>query len=109
MIVDLVTVAVALDDALSTVDAACERPVLEHAFLAPQPRGAAELRLHVAPLDAAVAVLPLGDERDDRMRRLGLEFGAVGAVEMRDVPRVFDHRELHAEADAEVRHALLAC
>ncbi len=37
-----------------------------------------------------------------------VELGRVGALEAADVARVLDHRALHAEADAEVRHAVLA-
>jgi hypothetical protein len=61
-----------------------------------------------ALLDAAVAVLPLGDQRDDRVRRVGIELGRVRVRERRAVARVLDHGELHAEADAEVRDAVLA-
>ena len=39
---------------------------------------------------------------------LGIEFGAVRALETGHVARELDHRELHAEADAEVRHLVLA-
>ena len=56
----------------------------------------------------ALLVLPLGDQRDDRMRRGAVELGAVRALEPGDVARELDDRELHAEADAEVRHAVLA-
>src|SRR6185436_16543503 len=53
-------------------------------------------------------ILPLGDQRDDRMRRVGIELGAVRAVEAGDVPRELDDGELHAEAYAEIRNPVFA-
>ena len=42
------------------------------------------------------------------MRRVGVEFGAVGAVQMQHVAGEFDHGALHAQADAEVGDLVLA-
>ena len=50
----------------------------------------------------------LGQEIDHVVGGGRLELGGVGAVEPAHVARVLDDRALHAEADAEVRHALLA-
>ncbi len=49
-----------------------------------------------------------GQQVDDRVRRLGVELGRVGALHVADVAGVVDDRHLHAEADAEERHLLLA-
>ncbi len=38
------------------------------------------------------------------MRRLWLEFGAVGAGHAGHVAGIFDNRNLHTQADAEIRH-----
>src|SRR5688572_25235204 len=107
VVVDLVTVTVALDDALLPVDAAHGGIGRQRAFLAAQAHGAAKVRAGVAPLDAAVAVLPFRDQRDHRVRGVGVEFRAVRAGEAGDGARVLDHRELHAQADTEVRDAVL--
>src|SRR5438128_735477 len=51
----------------------------------------------------------LGQEVDEVVGGVGLEFRGVGAVQAADVARVLDHRALHPETDPEVRHAPLAC
>src|SRR5690606_20551160 len=56
----------------------------------------------------AALVLPFGDQRDDGMRRRAVDLGRLRAGEAEDVARVLDDRDLHAEADPKVRHALLA-
>src|SRR5258706_15865415 len=106
--VDFVAVAVAFVDHVRAVDLAREAPGLERGALGAQAHRAAEIGLFVAALDAAVAVLPLGHERDHRVRRIAVEFRAVRAREPDDVAREFDHRELHAQTDAEIRDLVLA-
>src|SRR6266496_5152505 len=108
MIVDLVAMPVALGHRGSAVDLVRERTRPDIAGLRAEPHRAAQVGAFGALLDRAVAVLPLGDQRDDRMRRRRLEFGAVRVGETGLVPRILDHRELHAEADAEVRNIVLA-
>ena len=53
-------------------------------------------------------LLLLRQQVDDRERRLGIHLGRVGAVEAADVTRELGDRDVHAEADAEVRNAVLA-
>ena len=78
MVVDLVAVAVALGDDVAAVDAVRERARgTRSQGCAPSRIVPPRSELAVAPLDRAVAVLPLGDERDHRVRRLGIELGAV--------------------------------
>src|SRR5437588_276676 len=108
LVVDFVAVAVAFVDHVRAIDLAREAPGLERNTLSAQPHGPAEIGLFVAPLDAAVAVLPLGHERDHRVRRVAVEFRAVRAREADDVAREFDHRELHTPADAQIRDLILA-
>src|SRR6185312_14659123 len=50
----------------------------------------------------------LGQEIDHVVGRARIELGGVGPLEAAHVPRVLDDRALHAEADPEVGHALLA-
>src|SRR5437773_3226047 len=108
LVVDFVAMAVAFVDHVRAVDLACEAPGLGHGALSTQPHRPAEIGLFVAALDAAVAVLPLGHEGDHRVRRVAVEFRAVRAREADDVARKLDHRELHAQAYAEIRDLVLA-
>src|SRR6266702_1558048 len=108
LVVDLVAVTVAFVDHVRAVDLAREAPRLERGALSAQAHRPAEIGLFVAALDAAVAALPLGHERDHRVRRVAVEFRAVRAREADDVSRKLDHRELHAQADAEIRNFVLA-
>src|SRR5919201_1095539 len=77
-------------------------------------RGAAALfeddRVETEPHRAALVgeATLLGQEVDDRMRRVRIELRGIRAGEPAHVPRVLDHRALQTETDAEERHALLA-
>jgi hypothetical protein len=75
---------------------------------APEAHGAALAGGVVALLLALGAVLPLGDQRDHRVRRGAVELGAVGIFESEHVPAEFDGRQLHSQADAEIRNLVLA-
>src|SRR6266581_6304625 len=108
LVVDFVAVAVAFVDQVRAVDLAREAPGLERCALSAQAHRPAEIGLFVAALDAAVAALPLGHERDHRVRRVAVKFRAVRAREADDVSREFDHRELHTQANAEIRNLVLA-
>src|SRR6267143_301160 len=108
LIVDLIAVAVAFVDHVRSVDLAREAPGLERGALSAQAHRPSEIGLFVAALDATVALLPLGHERDHRVRRVAVEFRAVRAREADDVSREFDHCELHAQADAEIWDLVLA-
>ena len=80
------------------VDLAGARAVVELHRVGAQAHRAA----HVADL------LLLRQQVDHRVRRLGVELGRVGAVHAGDVAGELGDRDLHAEADAEVGHAVLA-
>ena len=53
-------------------------------------------------------LLLLGEQVDDRERRLGVHLGRVRTLHAADVPCELGHRDVHAEADAEVRDLLFA-
>ena len=55
---------------------------------------AAGFYTRIAALDASVAFLPFGDLRNHRVRRIGIEFGAVRALQADHMARVLDHRRL---------------
>src|SRR5262245_1158471 len=107
-VVELVAVAVALLDHVRAVDLVRARAVRQPHFLRAEPHRAAHFGLFGALFGRALLVLPLGDQRDHGMRRRPVELGGVRAVQARDVTRVLDDRELHAEADAQVRDAAFA-
>src|SRR5882724_2364427 len=90
------------------VDLRGQRAGLDRAGLRTEPHGAAHVGFAAAALYPAGAVQPLGDQRDHRMRRIGIEFGTVGAGKAADVAREFDGGELHAEADAKIGNPVFA-
>src|SRR5580765_6726876 len=106
-LVRLVAVAVALGHDLA-VDLVCERAGRDIGALRTQAHRAAQVGVRVALLDRAVAVLPLVDQGDHRVLRVGLELGAVRAVQARQMARDLDRRDLHAQADAQVRDLVFA-
>src|SRR5687768_16708557 len=108
VVVGLVAVAMALGHRVLAVDPVRERALLHRAGLRAQAHGAAEVGVGVALLHLAVVVLPLGDQRDHRMRGLGIELGRVGPLEPDLVARELDRSDLHAEADAEIGDLRLA-
>ena len=106
-VVELVAVAVTLADLGLAVDRARQAAGLEPAVLPAQAHGAAQVRGLVAGLHPAPLVAPLGDQSDHRVRRLAVELGAVGALQPGHVAGILDHRDLHAQTDAEVGDAPL--
>src|SRR5882762_4070110 len=108
LVVDFIAVAVAFVDHVRAVDLAREAPGLERSALGAKTHRPAEIGFFVPALNAAVAVLPFGHERNHRVRRVAVEFRAVRARKPDDVPRELVHRELHAQADAEIRDLVLA-
>src|SRR5438552_207841 len=108
MVVYFVTVAMALGPGRCAVDAVRERPGNDLAGLRAEAHGAAEVGLGGSFFDGSVLVLPFGNECHHRMRRIEIELGAVGVGEPRLVPRILDHRELHAEANPQIGNPVLA-
>src|SRR5215471_21207096 len=109
MIVDFVTVAMTLHHAVPPVDLTGHRAGLEQAILSAESHGTAQVGGRVPALYPAVAVLPLGDERDHGMRGVPVELGAMGVGKARHIARVLDDGELHAETDPQVGNTVLAC
>src|SRR2546427_4889921 len=98
VVVDLVAMAVALLDDALPVQARREAPLPEDDRI--------EAQAHRAALVGDGPLLR--QEVDDPVRRLRIDLRGVRAGEAAHVPRVLDHRALHAQADPEVRHAPLA-
>ena len=97
-VVEFVTMPMPFVDAECAVKLAGFRAHRQLAWLRAQPHGAAFLR------DFFLFVL----ESDDRMRRVGIEFGRVRVLEFQNVARKFDRRDLHAQAEAQIRNLFLA-
>ena len=97
-VVDLVAVAVALVDHGLAVDLARGGALVQLDRVGAQAHRAAHVR----------DLLLLGQQVDDRVRRLGVELGRVRAVHVDDVARELRDRHLHAQADAQERDLLLA-
>ena len=108
MVVDFIAMTVPLGHPRRSVDAVRERARDNLARLRPEPHRSTQVGARRALFDRAIAILPFGNERDHRMRGRRVEFGAVSVGESRLVPRILDHRELHAKTDAKIRHAVLA-
>src|SRR6478672_9999851 len=106
MDVDLVAVAVPLADEVLAVDGANDAIAVELGRIGAQPHGAAEVAVGGALLKPLLAH-PLGDHSDHRLRSRA-ELGRRCLRNARQVPRSFDARHLHAEADAEEWNLALA-
>ena len=97
-VVDLVAVTVALvDDGLS-VQLARRRPGVELDRVRAEAHRPPEVR----------DLLLLGQQVDHRIGRLDVELGRVGALHVRHVAGELGHRDLHPEADPEVRDPVTA-
>ena len=108
VVVDFVAMAVALGDLGVAVHARGQRAGNQIALLAAQAHGAAHIGVLVAFFDLAVVVHPLVDQRHHREVGVEVELGGVGAGHAGHVARVFNQRDLHAQADAEVGDVVLA-
>src|SRR5918999_1361837 len=89
VVVHLVAVAVALVDDCLAVDLAGAGALVELDRIGPQSHGAA----HVPHF------LLLGQQVDDRERRLGVELGGVGPLHAGHVASEVGHGDLHTQAD----------
>ena len=98
MVVEFVTVAVAFVDDERAVEMIGRGADHELAGLPAQAHGAA----------FAGDVLLLVEQRDHRMRRVGIKFGRVRAFEFENVAGEFDGGDLHAETKAEIGNLFFA-
>src|SRR5258705_3052603 len=108
VVVEFVAVPMALHDVVAPEDRARPRAGPEQHLLGSQAHGAALGAGLVAGLRAVHLVLPLGDEGNHRVRAGTVELGTVGIRKPQYVTAEFHDRHLHAEADPQVRHTLLA-
>nr|AXN76753.1 CTP synthetase [Aeromonas veronii] len=108
LVVDFVTVTVTLVNSRAAVHLTHLGIFDQVAELGTQTHGTAQIGLLGTGLDVALFIHPLGDEADDRIRAIFLEFGGVSPFHTRYVASEFDHGNLHAEADTQVGDLVLA-
>src|SRR5579875_162893 len=92
--IEFVAMAMTLGNFGLAVGFGGERAGLEFAGPGAKPHGAAHF-VHAEKLAQLV---------NHAMRSAGVEFGAIGAIELRHLTRIFDGSALHSEANAEERH-----
>src|SRR5690606_13276232 len=107
-VIELVTVPMAFGDRARAVDLMRQRAFLELAVLRSQPHRPTQLGSRAALLSPAGGILPFGNQGDHGMGRLWPELGRVSTGETRHVTRELDDGDLEPQADAEIRHLLLA-
>src|SRR5438105_24531 len=108
MIVDFIAMPVSLGNGRRAIDPVRKRSGHHLAGLGAETHSSSEIGAMVPALDRAVAILPLGDQCHYRVRRRGIELGAVRVGETSLVPRILDDRQLHPQTDAEIGNAVLA-
>ena len=91
--VDLVAVAMPFRTGVAAVQRGRQRPRFDVGLVGAQPHRPA----HVLDL------VLLGQDVDDRVGRLLIEFRRVGALESEDVASVLDDRELEAQTEPQIR------
>ena len=97
-VVELVAVAMALEDILLTVGGEGDGIAAQAAGIFAQPHRAALL----------VDMLLVGHQVDHRVRRVGVNLAGVRAGQAEHVAGVFHHGHLHAQTNAQKRHAVHA-
>src|SRR5690606_5473678 len=95
-----------VDDLGTAVNPAHAAAGTEHCGKGAETHGAAEIAALAAALDL-VATRPLGQQTDDR-EFARAELRRTRSFEPDQIADRLDHRHLHAEADAEERHLVLA-
>ncbi len=104
--VHLVAVTMPLGDRRAAVDRSDMAVAVELGVIGAQPHRAAKIAASLALLQAVLGH-PLGDETDDGLL-CRAEFGGRGLLDAGGIPRALDAGHLHAEANAEERHAAFA-
>ena len=112
MIVELVAMPMPLVDLIGRVTTVGQRIRRHDAALLAQAHGAAQIGVLIADLAHTAGIHPFGDQRDDRIDRIGGEFGTVGTGQAGHIAGIVDTGDLHAQTYAEIRHAVgtrIAC
>ena len=108
IVVNLVTVAMPLDNLRFSVNLSRQSAFNEMADLPAQAHGAAEIRVLVALFKFARYILPFSNQGNHREGRNSLKFGAVRTGHTGYVASIFDNGQLHTEADTKIRHLAFA-
>src|SRR3569833_3412898 len=108
IVVEFVAMAVTLDDAVLAIRLMGLGAHHQLTGLRTEAHRAAQVRILAAPLDATHNRQPNKEERKHQKQRHNKELGAVRVTHARDMARELDHRDLHAEADAEIGNLVAA-
>src|SRR5271169_735851 len=108
VIVEFIAVAVTLEYRLSAVQRARQGTWNQFRLLGAEPHAAAQVRFFIAHLLAALQILPLGDQGDNRVIRGPIELRTVGAFEGEHIARIFDDGELHSQTNAKIGNGVFA-
>src|SRR2546423_12033823 len=104
--IDLIAVAVALRNLARSIDFAHPAAALEHGRIGAQAHRAAEVVMNAANLNV-ISLHPLRHQSYDRMGGVA-ELAGIRVIDAAEIAGGFDHRHLHPEANAEIRHLALA-
>ena len=93
------------DSGSAAVDIRDAASLVQKCFVGAESHGAAHVAIRLSLLQH-VATHPFRHQTNDRILARS-ELCGVGAGKIGEVPRRLNHRHLHAEADAEIRHLTL--
>ena len=96
-VVELIAVAMALDDHFLAIQRARSRALQQLAVVAAQAHRAAGL----------LESLLIGHEVDHGVRRLRVKFGGIGHLQAEHIARKLNHGDLHAQTDAQIGDFML--
>ena len=103
-VVDFVAVTMTLGDGRLAVKLAYQRIITQLALLRAQAHGAAQIALLRADFNVAIFVTPFGNQGHDRVFTVWHKFRRVGVFHTRYVTRELNQRNLHTQADAQIRN-----
>ena len=95
---------VTLNDSWLAVHLADQAVIAKLALLCAKAHCAAEIALFSTNFDIAIFITPFGNERHNRVLTVWHKFRRVGVFHACNVTREFDQRNLHTQADAQIRN-----
>ncbi len=97
----------ALGDGRLAVQLAYQRILIQLALLRAQAHGAAQIALLGADFNVAIFVTPFGNQGHNRVFTVWHKFRRVGVFHTRYIAREFNQRNLHTQANAQIRNIVL--
>ena len=108
MVVHFIAVAVAFADLGCAVDFGGKAALLQFHFLRAQAHGAAQIGVFVARFHAAICGLPFVNQRDNGVGGFQVKLGGICACQACHIAGVFNQRNLHPQANAQIGDVVLA-